>query len=362
MTPNTRSSHRLRALVVTGGTAAALLVAAAPSSAADTTAKASGTTTIKLSSALTSAMKKGKVALRGVAPARRGATAVKLPLSTATFNADGTSGTLNHAGSLKFVRRGRSITLKTFRIAVAPSGSNVTVGIGSSRVRAFNVDTSAAKVVQTKKKLTLSNLKVTLTPIGASRLNRALKIQRFKSGMSLGVTSASVDIPAGTGTGTPSTGSGTVFKSGTASLTLTDAAKAGIAATPGASLNTTAPATGAGTGPYAFPITGGTVDGAKAFAGSVTLAGALNLTADGQTLTLSDLIIDTANSVITAVVGGTRIEAFSLDQSPLRSVAYDGQLVLGGIVVKRAKTGPLSDQTGAAPGVIGTLRIEALTK
>lgn len=359
-----RRSPRLRALAVTGGTAAALLAAGVPTASAQTTAgttaKASGTTTIKLSRAVKAAMTKGRVGLKGVSPARRGATAVKLPLASATIDQAAGSGTLNHTGALRFVRRGRSITLKAFRVSVAADTSSITVGVGNSRVRAFTVDTAGVKIAQTSKKLTLSNLGVKLTPIGASRLNRALKIQRFKAGMSVGVASTAIATPGATGTGTGATG-GTVLKSGTSALSLTEEAKAGLVAG-GASISTVAPATGSGNGPFKFPITGGAVDGAKAFAGTTTLSGALQLTAQGQTITLADPIVDTANKVITAVVNGTRVEAFSLDLSTVRNVAYEGQLVLDGIVVKRAKTGPLSDPGGNVGNPIGTLRIDALTK
>jgi hypothetical protein len=360
MIPTTRPHHRLRLLAVAGSTTAAMLAAAAPSSAAETTAKATGTTTVKLSTALTNAMKKGRVQLKGVSPAKRGDTAVKLPLTSATVDTEAGSGTLNHSGSLKFTRRGRSITLKAFRLAITPSASTITVTIGSSSVRAFNVDASAVKIKQTTKKVTLSDLKVTLTPIGASRLNRALKIQRFKSGMALGVGSASVNLTGGTGTG-GATGSATVLTSGTSTLSLTPEAKAGLVAG-GATLTTVAPATGSGSGPYAFPITGGALDGSKAFAGTTTLSGSLVLTAQGQSVTFVDPIVDLANAVVTAVVNGNRVELFSLDLSTIRNVAYEGQLVLDGIVVKRAKTGPLSDPEGKPSGVIGTLRIDARTK
>lgn len=362
MTSPTPTAHRLRVLALAGGTAAALLVASAPASAAETTAEASGTTTIKLSTAVKSAMKKGKISLSGVSPARRGATAVKLPLTSATIDAEAGSGTLNHNGALRFKRAKKSITLKTFRVALTPSKSNVSVGIGSSRVRSFEIDASGVKITQGKRKLTLANLKLTLTPIGASRLNRALGGTRFKSGATFGVASAAIDTPAGSGvpgTGT-GTGAGSTLKSGTSTLSLTQEAKAGIAAS-GGSVGAVAPATGSGDGPFAFPITGGSLDASRAFAGTASLSGALTLTAQGNTITLVDPIVDLGASVITAVVNGTRVEAFSLDLSTIRNVRYDGQLVLDAIIVKRAKSGPLADQNGNVGGVIGTLRIDAKT-
>jgi hypothetical protein len=348
-------SHRLRVLIVAGGASAALLAAAAPSSAAETTTKASGTTTIKLSAAVKSAMKKGKVTLGGIAPGKRGATTVKLPLGSATIDPDTGSGTLNHTGGVRFKRGGRTIALKAFRVAVAPESSSISVAIGSSRVRMFDVDTSDVKIAQTAKRLTLGNLDVKLTSVGASRLNRALKVSRFRSGMSVGVASAAIATP-----GAAAPAGSTVLKSGTTTLTLTPEAKAGLAQS-GATIGTNAPATGSGSGPYAFPITGGALDASKAFAGSATHSGALVLTAQGQSLTLQDPVVDLAASQVTAVVNGTRVEAFSLDLSTLRHVRYDGQLVLDGIVVKRAKSGPLSDPSGAPSGVIGTLRLDAKT-
>lgn len=344
-------------MAVAGGATAALLAAASPATAAGTTAKASGTTTVKLSSSFASAMKRSKVSLSGLSPARRGATAVKLPLSSATIDPEAGAGTLNHSGSLRFRRGKRALTLKTFRVAVQPTSSNISAGIGRSRVRMFDVDTSGVKIAQGRKRLTLSNLKVTMTAIGASRLNRALGVTRFRSGGALGVATATIDTPAGGG---GSSTSGTTLTSGAATLSLTDEAKGGIAAS-GGSISTVSPATGSGTGPFVFPITGGALDASKGFAGSATLGGALTLTAQGQTLALQDPIVDLAGSVITANVNGSRVEAFSLDTSTLRNVRYDGQLVLDAIVVKRARSGPLSDTSGQPSGVIGTLRLDAKT-
>lgn len=355
-----RPSPRLRAAAVAGGTAAALLAAAAPATAAEATAKATGTTTVKLSSSITSTMKGAKVSLSGVSPARRGATAVKLPLTSATVDPEAGSGTLNHKGALRFKRRGRSITLKTIRLTLTPSAATVTAGIGSSRVRIATVDTSGVKITQARKRLTLAGLQVDLTAIGASRLNRALRIQRFKPGQSLGVTTAVVDTPAAAGGGGAGSTAGSNLKGGTSTLSLTPEARAGLAGS-GATIGTAAPATGSGPGPYAFPITGGSLDASRGFAGSVPLAGSLLLTSGGNTLTLKDPIVDLAGSVITADVNGERVPAFALDLAGLRSVRYDGQLVLDGITVRRATSGKLADPQGAPSGVIGTLRIDART-
>lgn len=354
-----RTSPRLRSAVVAGGAAAALLAASAPASAAEATAKASGTTTVKLSASVKSTMKRAKISLSGVSPARRGATAVKLPLTSATIDPEAGSGTLNHKGALRFKRRGRSITLKTIRLTLTPSQATVTAAIGSSRVRIATVDTSGVKITQARKRLKLSDLQVELTAIGASRLNRALRIQRFKPGQPLGATSAVIDTPAGTnGTGGGTAGSN--LKSGTSTLTLTPEARAGLAGS-GATIGTAAPATGSGAGPYAFPIAGGALDASRNFAGSVPLAGSLLLSAQGNTLTLKDPIVDLAGSVVTAEVNGSRVPAFALDLAGMRNVRYDGQLVLDGITVRRATSGPLADPEGKPSGVIGTLRIDART-
>lgn len=355
---HSRTSPRLRAAVVAGGTVAALAAVAAPASAAEATAKASGTTTVKLSSSIKSTMKRAKVTLSGVSPARRGATAVKLPLTSATVDPEAGSGTLNHKGALRFKRRGRSITLKTIRLTLTPSQATVTATIGRSRVRIATVDTSGVKITQARKRLTLGGLQVDLTAIGASRINRALKIQRFEAGQALGVASAAIAVPAGTG-GTGST-AGSNLKSGTSTLSLTNEAKSGLAGS-GATIGTAAPATGSGSGPYAFPITGGALDASRNFAGSVPLSGSLLLSSGGNTLTLKDPIVDLAGSVVTAEVNGSRVPAFALDLAGLRHVRYDGQLVLDGIVVRRATSGPLADPGGAPSGVIGTLRIDART-
>lgn len=353
-----RTPPVLRRVLVVGGTAAALLVAAAPATAAGTTTKASGTTTIKLSSGFRSVLKRSGISLSGVSPARRGATAVKLPLTGATVDASAGSATLNHSGAVRFRRGGRSITLKSFRVAVSSSGAGVTAVIGSTRVRAFEIDASKARVAGTSKRLTLGNLAVTLTPIGASRLNRALGVTRFRRGAALGVAGTSIATPAtGTGGGAGSAASATTLRSGTSTLSLTPEAKAGLRAS-GATVSTLAPATGSGDGPFAFPITGGSLDGAKAFAGSATLGGALQVTFGGATYVLRDPVVDTENRRITAVYEGSRIEVFSLDLGAVRHVTYDGQLVLDGIVVKGATSGALA---GSYDGVVGTLRLAAVT-
>jgi hypothetical protein len=355
--PAARRPDRLRGLAVAGGTTVALLAAAAPSQAAETTAKTTGTTTIKLSGALKSVLKRSRVSVSGVSPARRGATAIKLPLTSATVDPEAGSGTLNHAGALRFKRGRRSLTVKSFRVAVASSGSSVTVGIGSGRVRMFTVDTTGVKIAQTSKRLTVSGLGVKLTPIGASRLNRALGVTRFRSGTSLGVASAAIAVPGGSGATGAAATSGTTLRGGTSTLTLTPEARAGARAG-GASFSTVAPATGGDGGPFAFPITGGALDGAKRFAGSATLAGALQVTFAGQTYVLSDPVVDTASRKLTAVFRGSRVDVFALDLGAVRDVAYDNQLVLDGIGVRQSTTGPFG---GTSNALFGTLRIDATT-
>jgi hypothetical protein len=355
------ASHRLRTLAVAAGGTTALLLAAAVPAADAATVKTTGTTTIKLSTSLKSTLKRSGTSLSGLSPARRGATAVKLPLSSATIDPETQGGTINHSGSLRFRRAKRSIVMKGFRVTIDPESSSIAASIGGSRVRVFDVDLSGIAVKQSRRRLTLSNLGVKLTAIGASRLNRALRTTRYKSGASFGVASTAIDVPANAGGSTTTTsGSGSVLKGGTSTLTLTEEAKAGLAAS-GASVSTIAPATGSGNGPFAFPVTGGGLDGGKGFAGQALLGGALVLSAQGGSITLQDPIVDVAAKQVTAIVNGSRVEAFSLDTSGLQSVRYEGQLVLDGILVKRATSGPLSDPSGQPSGVIGFLRLDATT-
>ena len=103
---------------------------------------ASGSTTLKLDSAVARALSANGVRVRPISPARGG---VSFPITGGSL--DGAAGTIEHSGGLKFSAGGKSLSARSFRIKLARK-STLSAQVGKSRVTLLNVDTSRARITR----------------------------------------------------------------------------------------------------------------------------------------------------------------------------------------------------------------------
>jgi len=324
------------------GAAFALLLGAVPAAQAQTPL-ASGSTTLKLDSAVARTLSANGVRVRPIAPARGG---VSFPITGGRL--DGASGTIEHAGGLRFSAGGRSLSARSLKIKLGRS-STLSARVGKARVTLLRVDTRRAKIARAGLDTKISGVRVALTATGARALNATFHTHLFRAGLELG----SVSVRA-----TPAT---VALKSGTTSVTLDAGAGAalqslGIAAAP------------IGSDALAFPITGGRVN-ATSFAGSIEHSGGIALSRGDTRVELTDFTIGIdATPDLTATVGGARVPILSVDLAALKADVKGRRITLDGAALKltAAAAGALNQAfatTAFTEGLLlGTATVKATAK
>ena len=290
------------------GAAAVLLLAAAPAAHAQTPL-ASGTTTLKLDSAVARTLSANGVRVRPISPARGG---VSFPITGGSL--DGAAGTIEHSGGLKFSAGGKSLSARSFRIKLARK-STLSAQVGKSRVTLLNVDTKRARITRVGLDTRITRVRVSLTGAAAKALNATFSTHLFRAGLELGsvtvrATPETVSLASGTTTVALDAGAGAALQS------------LGIAAAP------------IGSSSLAFPITGGTVN-AKTFAGSITHSGGIALSRGATRVELTDFTVgidDTPD--LTALVGGQRVSILTVDLSALKASVKGRKITLSGAALK----------------------------
>ena len=97
-------------------------------------------------------------------------------------------------------------------------------------------------------------------------------------------------------------------------------------------------------GGIAFPITGGKAD-AKTLAGKIKHSGGLVFSKGDKSLTVTDFVIDTKQSILTAKAGDSRVTLLDLDLSQAKVKSAGKQLTVRN--VKATLAGPAADALNA---------------
>ena len=290
------------------------LLAAAPAQASDTLA--SGTTTLKLDSAVAKALKSAGVSVSGT----------KYKVTGGSL--DGASGTITHSGTLRLKAGARSLALSSFTVKLAKK-STLSGKVGSRRVTLLTLDLGKAKIARAGLDYRITGVKVALTSAAAKALNATFHTTLFKKGLRLG----SVTVHA-----RPKT----IGLTGGATTVTLDPAAAGALQ----SLGITAAPIGADS--LAFPITGGKLD-AKTFAGTISHSGGISLTKGSTSVALTDFQIAINDAPqLSALVGGTRVPILDVDLSGLKTNLSGGTITLTGATLKltAAAAGALNQAFG----------------
>lgn len=292
------------------GAAAALLLATAPAAQARDQL-ASGTTTLKLDSAVAKALSDAGVRASGT---RYRITGGSL---------EGARGTIRHSGRLRFSAGGRSLTASNFTVKLG-ARSTLTGRVGARRVTLLTLDTDRARITRSGLDYRISGVRVALTAAAANALNATFHTSLFKRGLELGSVTvrarpSSVELTGGATTVTLDPGAGAALQS------------LGIAAAP------------IGSDSLDFPITGGRLN-ARTFAGTIAHSGGIALSRGATRVELTEFEIGIDDTPeLTALVGGQRVPILSVDLSALKSEVRNGSITLTGAVLKL---------TGAAAGAL----------
>jgi hypothetical protein len=198
--------------------AAAGLIAGPGTSVANSTATPStavspetGLTSVVLDSGLVAALGSLQVKLSGLAPSTISLPArgtISFPIVGGVFDSASTTTEVLHRGGLVLRGGSTAVVLSNFIIQIpAGGGAPVLTGLATvngalaGRLPLFALDLSAARVNAQRPRLSVSNVKLSLTDTAAGALNAAFGVTAFAQGIAVGtanVSALTVLLPAGT--------------------------------------------------------------------------------------------------------------------------------------------------------------------
>ena len=325
----------------------ALAVMLGFTSAASANPIADGSTALTVDKRPAKALKKNKIKVQRVKPAKVQQGSFVFPVTGGKLDpTDASTGVIRHSGGLRFKKGKRKLVAKKFVIKVA--NGVVVAKVGGSNVRLLSVDLSKAEITRDGFGINVNRVGLSLTGSAAKALNKTLKTRAFKKGLRLGHAVVKTQ-PSSVG----------LAAEGSTDLT-PDAGTVGVLVGAGITPAPIAPATVTPGGDFSFPITGGRAD-VNSFAGSITHSGGISLTQGGTVLELTDFTINVdGDPDLTAVVnGGDRVSILDLDLSGLTVNVDPLDITLGNAAasISADAAGALSatfglpDTTGAPFGV-----------
>lgn len=122
----------------------------------------------------------------------------RFPITGGRVDATSLAGYINHSGGLRFLNlaNGKTLTLTKFKIRISahPGLSAIVNGNPDVRVRILNLDLSKASIDKHVPRVTVSNVKATLTKTAADALNGSLGVGFFAPGITLGTAQVNAHI------------------------------------------------------------------------------------------------------------------------------------------------------------------------
>ena len=172
--------------------AAVLALAPAASAAKKKSVKLApkGATTLALSDGAAAALQSLGIAAAPLKPARAGEAGLAFPITAGKLDAKTYAGQIKHAGGISLTRGSTRVDLRNFIINV-DSAPDLTARVGTGRVRILDLDLSDAKIAKAGRKLTIADVKATLTDDAAGALNAAFGTDAFKTGLEIGTAAVS---------------------------------------------------------------------------------------------------------------------------------------------------------------------------
>lgn len=289
--------------------------AAAAAPGAGQTNATGGSTTLKLGGPTAGLLAVAGVSVKAVSPATKSSAGLKFPISGGTIRPANLLGSINHRGGVRFSLDGSSIVLRSLRVTRTSQGASMSASVAGRRITILRLSLAKA-IIGSSGPLTatVSNITATLSPQGARAINKEIGTSLFQAGLKVGTVSARINLRD------------VVVGAGSTTLTPSSEVSAALSAL-GVTLSPSGNAT-ATTNGFAFPITGGKVNG-KTFAGTILNAGSgITASRGAASLTLSDFAITIdATPSLSALVAGTRAELLGLNTSSITIGTVAGGLV-----------------------------------
>src|SRR5215207_4333975 len=137
------SARRAAAVAVP---ALAVLAVAAPGASAATAGVSSGTTTLRLDSAVAKALTGAGVKVAPVSPARPGKAGIAFPITGGSVDPATARGTITHSGGLRLSAGKTRLALTSFTIRIGASSTISAKVAGGARATLFRLGVKDAKL------------------------------------------------------------------------------------------------------------------------------------------------------------------------------------------------------------------------
>jgi hypothetical protein len=184
-------------------TLAALLAAsllAMPASAAGPAAVTAtgGTTTLKLRGTISTLLDVADVSVKAVAPATKGSSGLKFPISGGSIQPTTLRGSVDHLGALRFSHGGDSIVMRKLRMKVTVHGASMSASVAGKRITILRLSLANAIIANpAATTVRASNITATLSSQGAHVVNKEIRTSLFTAGLRIGTVSTKITVPAG---------------------------------------------------------------------------------------------------------------------------------------------------------------------
>jgi hypothetical protein len=163
------------------------------SSAEASTQIVGGRSVLKLDPQLREVLDAAQVTIGPAGEASKLANGIALPITAGQLDIDTPSGTIQHAGGLKFSAFGTSV--EADNLVVRPQDGVVTARIDGERVQLFSADVGQPEVLETSDTVVLPS-DVSIGSGAVNALNDALGVKVFDSGLHIGRLTASAEQPS----------------------------------------------------------------------------------------------------------------------------------------------------------------------
>jgi hypothetical protein len=147
-----------------------------------------GKSVLRLDPQLRQALDAAQVKIQPAGEASRVPTGIALPISAGRLDVDTPSGTIQHAGGLRFSALGKSV--EADNLVLFPKDGVVTARIGGERVPLFTADVGLPRIIDTTDTVVLPS-DVSVGDGAVQALNDALGVKVFDSGLHVGRLTAS---------------------------------------------------------------------------------------------------------------------------------------------------------------------------
>lgn len=163
----------------------AVPLAFAPLASADYDPLGSGATRLTLDASFLATLKRNRVELSAVAPAKLVAGTVTMPISGGKFDPISAKGTIEHEGALLFRRGSRSIPIKALRLKTTQRRSPLSAKVGGSQLKLASAGVLAVSREGFGERIGIPAL--ALSSKLATRLGKKLRLKGvFEEGQPLG--------------------------------------------------------------------------------------------------------------------------------------------------------------------------------